>query len=74
MMKRPECKAAIPILAQEWARTQDQPVGWHPSFGEFVSWLKQNGQDHYLDFRSRMDPLYDAEQWFDDALKQKWRN
>ncbi|KMN12232.1 hypothetical protein TU86_18390 [Pseudomonas weihenstephanensis] len=73
-MKRPECKAAIPTLAREWAGTQNQPVGWHPSFSEFVNWLKQNGQGHYLDFRSRMGSLYDAEQWFDDALNQKWRN
>ena len=73
-MKRPECKLAIYRLAVEWAETQDKPDNWHPSFGAFVSWLKQNGHGQCLEFRSVMGAAYDAEQWFDDALKQGWRN
>lgn len=73
-MKRPECKLAIPRLAREWAETQDKADNWHPSFGAFVSWLKQNGNGQYLEFSSRMGAAHDAEQWFDDALNQRWRN
>lgn len=73
-MKKPECNTAIRRLVRDWANTQEQPTDWHPSFGTFVSWLKENGHGHYLNFRSVMGPLYDAEQWFDQELKQTWRN
>lgn len=73
-MKRPECKIAIRRLVHEWAETQERPANWHPSFSAFVSWLKEHGHGQYLDFRSTMGASYDAEQWFDEELKQGWRN
>lgn len=73
-MKKTECEATIRALVHEWAKTQEQPTGWHPSFGDFVGWLKENGNSHYLDFRSVMPAKDVAEQWFDEELKQTWRN
>jgi len=45
-----------------------------PSFSDFKQWLEGHGYGHYLSFRSRRRPLIDAEQWFDEELKQAWRN
>lgn len=73
-MTKNESEIAIRPLVHDWAKTQEQPTGWHPSFGAFVSWLKQNGYGHYLDFNSRMGASTDAEQWFDQELGQTWRN
>lgn len=73
-MKRSECQPAIRRLVHEWAAAQERPTNWHPSFGAFASWLKENGYGQYLVFRSTMGASFDAEQWFDQELKQGWRN
>jgi len=73
-MKRPECQAAIRRLTRDWAAGQDRPVGWNPSFVEFVDWLKETGNSQFLEFRSTMGARNDAEQWFDQELGQTWRN
>lgn len=74
MNKKAECEAAIRHLVHEWTKTQEQPSGWHPSFGSFKSWLREQGYGHYLEFRSVMPASDVAEQWFDQELKQGWRN
>lgn len=74
MMKKSECEPAVRKLVREWANTQEQPPGWHPSFGEFKTWLRTQGYGHYLEFRSEMPANDVAEQWFDQELKQAWRN
>ena len=45
-----------------------------PSFSKFLSWVRQQGFEEYLKFRSTMGPLEDAERWFDEELGQTWRN
>lgn len=44
-----------------------------PSFRAFLNWLDHQGYP-YFNFRSVMGPMEDAEQWFDDELKQFWRD
>lgn len=73
-MSKVESEQAIRYLVHEWAKTQEQPEGWHPSFGAFTRWLDEKGYGHYLKFRSRMPAREVAEQWFDQELKQTWRN
>ncbi len=73
-MKKTECEAAIRPLVHQWARTQEQQPGWHPSFGDFTTWLRDNGYGQYLSFKSVMPARDVAEQWFDEELKQGWRN
>ena len=74
MTKKAECEMAIRQLVHTWAGTKAQPPGWHPSFGEFKDWLRAQGYGHYLEFRSVMPANDVAEQWFDQELKQTWRN
>jgi hypothetical protein len=75
-MRKDEAEAVIRHLCHKWAEaTSFQPEsGKMPSFRGFCSWLKDSGFGHYLDFRSRVDPEADAEQWFDEELKQTWRS
>lgn len=73
-MKKNECEVAIRQLARDWAATQPQPHGWHPSFSDFCRWLSAHGYSHYLDFRSEAPAIEEAERWFDGELKQTWRN
>lgn len=76
MATKAECEKAIRYLSTEWAKTQPDRHNsdWHPSFIAFCRWLDANGYGHNLNFRSVMGPLEDAEQWFDQELKQTWRN
>ena len=73
-MKKPECEAAIRQLAHDWAKTQVQLPDWHPSFRDFKNWLDSRGFSHYLDFRSVMPAIDEAERWFDQELGQTSRN
>ena len=75
-MKKSECEKAIRHLVSQWADEVGVQPGQArmPSFSAFRSWLEQRGYGHYLSFRSEMGPLEDAEQWFDEELKQTWRN
>ncbi|WP_133726916.1 MULTISPECIES: hypothetical protein [unclassified Novosphingobium] len=75
-VKKSECEKAIRHLASQWADEVGVQPGQArmPSFSAFRSWLEQRGYGHYLSFRSVMGPLEDAEQWFDEELKQTWRN
>lgn len=75
-MKRAECEKAIRSLVHEWAKARGIPIPpvEQPSFSDFKSWLNQNGYSHYLNFRSVMGPEEDAERWFDQELRQTWRN
>lgn len=73
-MKKTECETAVRHLASKWANMQKQPEGWHPAFEDFVHWLNENGYGHYLNFPSVVPAREVAEQWFDQELKQAWRN
>lgn len=75
-MKKRDAEKAIRHLCHEWAKSKGIPHARvdQPSFGEFKSWLNEKGYSKYLDFRSSLSPLYDAEMWFDQEFKQMWRN
>lgn len=75
-VKKSECEQAIRHLVNKWADEVGVQPGQAlmPSFSAFRSWLAQRGYGHYLSFRSVMGPLEDAERWFDEELKQTWRN
>ena len=76
MDKKADCEKAIRYLCSAWAKERGIPSRpeFQPSFGDFKSWLSQKGYSHYLNFRSVMGPLYDAETWFDQEFGQTWRN
>lgn len=75
-MKKTEAEPAIRHLVHEWAETVGIEPGSlrQPSFSTFKSWLTEKGYSHYLRFRSVRGPDGDAEQWFDEELRQTWRN
>lgn len=73
-MKKTDCEIAIRQLAHEWASTQERTHDWHPSFFDFKTWLDSRGLGRYMEFRSVMGPTDDAERWFDQELRQQWRN
>ena len=76
MNKKDECETAIRSLCQDWARELGfiPSSDYHARFSSFVTWLNQKGSSQYLNFRSSMGPLYDAELWFDQEMKQTWRH
>lgn len=78
-MKKADAEKAIRPLVHDWAKEvgfkiEDRSVENEPSFYEFQTWLQQNNYGRYLKFRSTAGSLYDAEMWFDQELKQTWRN
>jgi hypothetical protein len=75
-MKKTEAEPAIRSLCHEWADSVGfyPASGKQPSFADFKTWLAAKGYLHYLDFRSTMGANTDAEQWFDQELRQTWRN
>jgi hypothetical protein len=74
-MKKSEAERVLRPLI-EWAREVgfDPASGEQPSFSSFKDWLEARRLSGYLKFRSTMGPLEDAERWFDQELKQTWRN
>lgn len=78
-MARPtkaECETVIRQLVHQWAKANSIKPGSEtiPSFSEFRSWIDLQGLSQYLNFRSVMGPYEDAARWFDEELKQTWRN
>ncbi|WP_281803481.1 hypothetical protein [Methylocystis echinoides] len=74
MTNKAECESVIRHLSHEWAAQAGVNVGVdHASFSAFESWLSGKGYSHYLSFRSVRGSREDAEQWFDEEMKQTWR-
>lgn len=75
-IKKADAEKAIRSLVTQWADEVgfDPASGAMPSFSAFKSWLRTNRYDGYLSFQSTMGPDADAEHWFDQELKQTWRN
>jgi hypothetical protein len=75
-MKKTEAEPIIRNLVTQWAREAgfDPASGQQPSFSAFETWLSGKGYSHYLTFRSVRGAHADAEQWFDEELRQTWRN
>lgn len=72
-MKKSDAEKAIRFLSTTWFQSLPEAEKEHPSFGSFKSWMRSNGYDHYLDFRSTGGAEEAAEWWFDQELKQTWR-
>ena len=77
-MKKAEAEPAIRFLATRWFREAHpgvaDPSTALPIFEDFVRWVRDQGGGHYFEFRSVMGWREDAERWFDQELKQVWRN
>ncbi|GGO91477.1 hypothetical protein [Stakelama pacifica] len=75
-MKRTEAEPAIRHLTHQWAKVAGVAVGSaeQPSFSDFKRWADEQGYSSYFSFRSTMGALEDAERWFDEELRQTWRN
>ena len=74
-MKKSECETAIRQLCHDWAKEKGIVISSEhdPGFSKFTTWLEEKVYSKYLDFRSVAGPLYDAEVWFDQEMKQTWR-
>lgn len=68
-----ESEQIVRWTCHDWLREQPEAEREHPSFANFRAWLETRCPSVFT-FRSRADPLYDAEMWFDDELRQRWRN
>ncbi|MDP1628358.1 hypothetical protein [Parvibaculum sp.] len=76
MEKKADCEKAIRSLCHEWAKETGFQIssGVQPHFSDFKTWLRSNGHARYLNFRSTIGASDNAEIWFDEELKQTWRN
>ena len=75
MVTKAEAETAIRRLCREWANETGalaKPDA-HPSYSDFTSWLHAKGFGYLLQFRSRMGAREDVERWFDQELRQTWR-
>jgi hypothetical protein len=75
-MKRTEAEPAIRHLVHRWAGATGVEAGSdeQPSFSDFKRWVEEQGYSGYFSFRSTMGALEDVERWFDQELRQTWRN
>ena len=74
-MKKPDAEREIRALVWVW-RQQEPQRGLEKNqlhFSDFFRWIKDNSPGH-LKFRSTVPIDYLIEMWFDDELKQRWRN
>lgn len=74
-MTKREAEKAIRHLCHKWAELRGIIIAPEtaPSFGDFIAWIRENYPD-YLRFRSTTGAEYDIEMWFDQEMKQTWRN
>jgi hypothetical protein len=75
-MKRTEAEPAIRQLVHQWAKAAgvDADAVGQPSFSAFRRWAEEQGYAGYFVFRSTMGAVEDTERWFDQELRQAWRN
>jgi hypothetical protein len=76
-MKKAEAEAAMDTLISKWAEATNQPMPpdgkYHYSFSSFWTWVENNHRP-YTQFRAMPNERYVAEMWFDDRMRQAWRN
>lgn len=76
-MKKGEAEDMMPHFIDKWAKETGEP--WPPDgkyhylFSSFWTWL-ENSHRPYTQFRAVPNARYVAEMWFDDYVKQAWRN
>ena len=74
-MHKAECEIKIRQLVHMWLEEQNisRSEISESSFALFKDWLQQSHYSHYLDFRSHMGAVEDAEFWFVSETGQTWR-
>ncbi|HRO15587.1 MAG TPA: hypothetical protein PLL33_11210 [Paracoccus sp. (in: a-proteobacteria)] len=74
-MRKAEAEALVRRVVHDWAAEIGFKVESDemPSFSAFKAWLREQYGD-VCSFRSTMGADFDCEMWFDDELKQNWRN
>lgn len=74
-MRKNEAKAAFEQMFNDWEESLGIRITAEndPSFAEFSRWAHEKGYSSYFKFRSRMGAHEDAENWFIDRFKQRWR-
>ena len=75
-MKRSDAEPVIRHLTRQWAELNGIAAGAseQPSFSDFKQSAYEHGFSAYLAFRSVAGALEDTEHWFDQELRQTWRN
>jgi hypothetical protein len=72
---KPEGEAAIRRMFEEWRfePAQRGVAEVKLSYSKFRAWVDQKGYSNYFKFRSLAGPEEDAERWFAQRFKQKWK-
>lgn len=74
-MKKSDAEREIRALITVW-RNQEPQQGMANNqlhCSDFIRWLRANSPGH-LNFRTSTSVDYDVDMWFDQELKQAWRN
>jgi hypothetical protein len=77
MMKKSECEPIIRHLCHEWREELGHPLPdgmAQYSFSDFKAWLREKHYSSYLDFRSLEGADEAAKRWFNQEMKQAWRD
>ena len=76
-MKKAEAEQAMDTLIFKWAEATSQPMRpdgkYHYSFLSFYNWVRDNHRS-YTEFRADPNARDVMEMWFDDRMRQAWRN
>lgn len=74
-MTKAQVRERFPSLLDEWCSLPENESTERQrlNFDVFHEWLVAN-YPQATQFRSRMGPREDLEQWFDQATRQTWRN
>ena len=74
-MKKKDAEREIRALINMWRQQgpQREIANGQLHCSDFISWLRANSPGH-LKFRSVMRVDYLIEMWFDQELRQTWRN
>jgi hypothetical protein len=76
-MTKKEAEPIIRSLCHTWREERGLPLppsDHHYSFSDFTSWLDSRGYSYCMNFRSTGGSQYAVEMWFDQEMKQTWRN
>lgn len=78
-MKKSEAEPILRRLSHDWREARGLPLpcgdpAVYYSFSDFKSWLEEKRLGHYLNFWSTGGAEDAAERWFDQEMRQTWRN
>lgn len=74
-MQKSQAENEIRSLISQWCQQEPQRQTNNDDLhcSDFIKWLRENSPGH-LNFRSTMSVNDCIETWFDQELKQSWRN